>query len=42
VNLGEVNMILDLPQALNYEAQLKGIKDQKQREQANQLADPDR
>jgi hypothetical protein len=37
MTLGSVTVILDLPQALNYEAQLKGLKDQQQRLNAQRL-----
>jgi hypothetical protein len=40
VNFGDVNVILDLPQALNYEAQLKQNKDLQQRQNAQQLVNP--
>ncbi len=40
-NLSNVNVILDLPQALNYEAQRKGFKDQQQRQNAQRLVQPD-
>jgi hypothetical protein len=40
MNLGNASMVLDLPQALKYEAQWKGIKDQQQREKALRLVQP--
>lgn len=42
MNIGNANVVLDLPQALKYEAQLKGIKDQEQREKAQRLVQPAR
>ena len=42
INIGNGSMLLDLPQALKYEAQLKGIKDQEQREKAQRIVQPDR
>ena len=35
-------LVLDLPQPLKYEAQLKGIKDQEQREKVQRLVQPER
>ena len=40
INIGDVAAVLDLPQALKYEAQLKGIKEQVQREKAQRLVQP--
>lgn len=41
VQIGAASMTLDLPQALKYEAELKGLKDQKQRQNARRLVQPD-
>ena len=40
VHIAATNVILDLPQALKYEAELKGLKDQQQRQNAQRLVQP--